>query len=44
MGYECFFAVEGKLKFIAEITDDTNETNFFFLYRPNHNYIIKKLS
>ena len=43
IGYDCFYSQNGKLKSITRITDDTTETNFFFLYQPKHIELINKL-
>ncbi|MCT7556233.1 FkbM family methyltransferase [Aliarcobacter butzleri] len=42
MGYGCYFATENKLKEIKTMTDETLETNFFFLHKQKHINCIKK--
>ncbi|MBY0244244.1 MAG: FkbM family methyltransferase [Sphingobacteriaceae bacterium] len=44
LGYKCFVASEGRLKSIEKVTDDTIETNFFFLHSNKHADKIKNLS
>jgi len=44
IGYECFYSQNGKLKSITKITDDTTETNFFFLCPDIHIDLIKNNS
>lgn len=41
-GYQCFTSVNGKLKTFERVTDDTAETNYFFLHREKHSDKIKK--
>jgi hypothetical protein len=36
IGYGCFHVTNNKLKEIAEMTDETIETNFFFLHLEKH--------
>ncbi len=36
VGYRCFYAVGSTLKELVEMTDDTVETNFFFLHSEKH--------
>ncbi len=43
MGYKCYFVVNGKLKELIKMTDDTVETNFFFLHTEKHSSEIMKL-
>ena len=43
-GYHCFTSHDGKLKPIAKVTDETMETNFFFLHPVKHAAKIKSLS
>lgn len=44
IGYECFTAKGGLLKKLAKMTDETVETNFFFLHLIKHGSKIKQLS
>lgn len=44
LGYRCFYAVGPNLKELAEMTDETVETNFFFLHSEKHQQLINKLS
>ncbi|WP_133013305.1 FkbM family methyltransferase [Marinomonas flavescens] len=44
MGYRCFFVSNGLLNELKEMTDDTIETNFFFLHTEKHSKEIMKLS
>lgn len=44
LGYHCFYAKESTLKELTEMTDETVETNFFFLHSENHRHIIHELS
>jgi FkbM family methyltransferase len=41
--YECFALAEGMLQSIAGITEDTVETNFFFLHRGQHLEMVRFL-
>jgi FkbM family methyltransferase len=43
-GYKCYTSHNGKLKAIEKVTDDTMETNFFFLHPAKHAEKIKSLS
>lgn len=43
-GYNCYTSHEGKLVPIETVTDDTLETNFFFLHPDKHRDKIKQLS
>jgi FkbM family methyltransferase len=43
-GYKCFYAQENSLKELVEMTDETIETNFFFLHAKKHHHIINELS
>lgn len=43
-GYAVFVACDGKLRKIESITDDTVETNFFFLHGDKHLELINKLA
>jgi len=36
MGYRCFYVHEQKLKEIFQMTDETTQTNFFFLHKNKH--------
>ncbi|MBV5329624.1 MAG: FkbM family methyltransferase, partial [Chlorobium sp.] len=42
--YRCFYADGSNLKELAEMTDDTVETNFFFLHSGKHQQLIDELS
>ncbi|HLO94734.1 MAG TPA: FkbM family methyltransferase, partial [Burkholderiaceae bacterium] len=42
--YRCFYAGENALKELAEMTDETVETNFFFLHAKKHQQLIDELS
>jgi FkbM family methyltransferase len=44
IGYGCYVASCGKLKLTKKVTDDTMETNFFFLHPVKHANKIKSLS
>jgi FkbM family methyltransferase len=43
-GYHCFVAQDGKLRKIEKVTEETMETNFFFLHPEKHANRIKTLS
>lgn len=43
IGYGCYFVLEDKLKEIQTMTDETIETNFFFLHKENHKIHIQEL-
>ena len=43
-GYNCYTSNKGKLKAIERVTDNTVETNFFFLHTTKHAEKIKTLS
>jgi FkbM family methyltransferase len=43
-GYRCFYADQSTLKELSEMTDDTTETNFFFLHCEKHQRQIHELS
>ena len=43
IGYGCYFANNDKLKELKEMTDETVETNFFFLHKEKHNEQLKEL-
>jgi FkbM family methyltransferase len=43
LGYECFYCSEDKLVKIDTMTDDTVETNFFFLHSDKHALQISNL-
>lgn len=43
MGYGCYFVVGNNLKEITVMTDETIETNFFFLHQEKHALRIKEL-
>ena len=42
MGYLCFYAYDNSLKVITEMTNETEETNFFFLHSEKHSSLINK--
>jgi FkbM family methyltransferase len=44
LGYKVFISDDSKLKEISLISDETMETNFYFLHPDKHMQIIKKLS
>lgn len=44
LGYECFTIKNDSLKRFLKMTDDTIETNFFFLHLKKHKSKIKKLA
>lgn len=44
MGYACFVISDEKLKRIEIVTDETIETNYFFLHEEKHLEIIRSLS
>jgi FkbM family methyltransferase len=44
MGYKCFYSSNGKLNSIKYISEETVETNFFFLFEPKHHKIINNYS
>lgn len=43
LGYQCFAVGEAGVRFIDEVTDDTQETNYVFLHRQKHADIGLKL-
>ena len=43
MGYGCYFVVGDKLKEIKVMTDETIETNFFFLHNQKHSNKLEEL-
>jgi len=43
-GYECFYVEGGALKKIDKMTDETAQTNFFFLHVEKHGHLINKYS
>ena len=43
-GYNCYTSHNGKLKLIDKVTEETMETNFFFLHPTKHAAKIKSLS
>lgn len=43
LGYRCFYADGSTLTELAEMTDDTVETNFFFLHSEKHADLISEL-
>lgn len=44
IGYRCFYAEGAVLKEILEMTDETIETNFFFMHAEKHQQLIDSLS
>lgn len=44
LGYRCFYADGGTLKEMTEMTDETVETNFFFLHTEKHQQLIDELT
>ncbi|HEY4797597.1 MAG TPA: FkbM family methyltransferase [Bacteroidia bacterium] len=42
--YSCFSLAKDRLQPLSEITEETVETNFFFLHKEKHNELIKKYS
>lgn len=44
LGYRCFFSVADNLKELTIMTDDTVETNFFFLHADKHRDLILELN
>ena len=42
MNYDCFFVNENRLEIIKEMTEETIETNFFFLHKEKHSEQISK--
>jgi FkbM family methyltransferase len=44
MGYRCFYAMGNSLKPILKMTNETEETNFFFLHSEKHFNLINKFS
>jgi len=44
LGYRCFYGDGAYLIELSEMTDETEETNFFFLHSDKHSQIIKSLS
>jgi FkbM family methyltransferase len=42
-GYQCFYAEGNSLKELLEMTDETVETNFFFLHSEKHQQVINEL-
>ena len=43
LGYRCFYADGAVLKELTEMTDDTIETNFFFLHAEKHQHFVRAL-
>jgi FkbM family methyltransferase len=43
-GYQCFYADGVTLKALNEMTDETLETNFFFLHLEKHQKLISRMS
>lgn len=44
LGYHCFTSSKGKLNAFDRVTEDTTETNYFFLHREKHSDKIKYFS
>ncbi|MBS1638280.1 MAG: FkbM family methyltransferase [Bacteroidetes bacterium] len=44
IGYNCYISQQGKLKAIQAVTEETMETNFFFLHPEKHSKTIQALS
>ena len=44
LNYRCFSVIDDRLKSIDRITEDTTDTNFFFLNNDKHSSIINNLS
>lgn len=44
LGYSCYRIVENRLKEILTVTDETIETNFFFLHTDKHGNVIVELT
>lgn len=44
VGYQCYIIKDGKLEEIAEVTENTVETNFLFLHKEKHRNVLKRLS
>lgn len=42
LGYRCFYADGSILKALAQMTDETVETNFFFLHSEKHKNIVQR--
>ena len=43
LNYNCYIIKDKRLKKIKEITEETLETNYFFLNKEKHNFLIKEL-
>lgn len=43
IGYRCFYSQRGGLKEIVEMTDQTVETNFYFLHKTEHKHQLLEL-
>ena len=43
LGYRCFYTTATKLKELHKMTDETIETNFFFLHSEKHTLLIEEL-
>lgn len=41
-GYQCFTSEKGRLKIFDKVTEDTIETNYFFLHKEKHSGKIKE--
>jgi len=44
IGYRCYCVKHGRLAKVSAVTDNTQETNFFFLNTKKHAHLIKKLT
>ena len=44
MGYDCYFVINKSLKKIEKMTDETIQTNFFFLHKEKHYHEVMKFS
>ena len=43
IGYQCYRMADGWLRRIGEITDETVETNFFYLHPEKHEEVLRRL-
>jgi len=44
LGYGCYFVVDDNLRELKQMTDETIETNFFFLHKEKHSEQLKELT
>ena len=44
LGYRCFYVDQSSLRELCEMTDETTETNFFFLHSEKHRQLLDGLS